>query len=317
MLNYKNLRAVREHLRVTDQQLDQKIEQLLQQHHKIVPVSGRPTQLDDEVLLDFEGFCDGQSFEGGKAERHPLVLGSGTFIPGFEEQLLNHRAGEEVDVEVTFPVAYPVATLAGKKATFHCKIQEIRVHEPYRADDEFAREVGKCESMESFRAQLRDNLQAFIDRQADLDLKEQLIDQLCAQYPCEITDEQREKALDIEMQELEAQLAQQHLTLDLYCQFMGKTRAQLREDRLRSAERNVRRQSIIAEIAQQEHIEADEESLAEAFAALCRDHHMTMEELQPYFDRTMEAVLTRAVIEEKVLNLIRDSAQITDVEKKA
>lgn len=315
MLQYKGLKAELEHLTIHEAQVDRQIERMLEQNVKVQKIDGRPSQLDDEVVIDFTGECDGREFEGGHAEAYPLTLGSGTFIPGFEEQLVGRRAGEDVDVQVTFPVGYPVASLAGRKAVFHCKVREIRLRQKYRPDDAFAREVGSAKDMKDLRRKIRDALQTYADRQADRELKNRLIDRLIADFHPPITDDQLQAALDIEMRDLESQLAAQRLTIDQYAQFTGRTRAQLREDRVSQAEKNVRRQMAIAEIAQREGIEADEESVAEAFAALCRDHHMTLEQLQPYFDEQMETALARSVVEEKVLNLLRDSADITVVEK--
>lgn len=317
MLDYKGLKATREHLTVTELQIDRQLDRLLEQHQRTLQITDRPTQLDDEVVIDFTGFCDGQPFEGGSAEKYPLTLGSGAFIPGFEEQLIGKRIGDDVDVHVTFPVAYPVANLAGKNATFRCKLHEIHIRQKYRPDDDFAREVGGCATIGELRDQIREALQRHVDRQSELELKNQLMDQLIGQYDAEISDEQLQKALDIEMQELESQLAQQKLTLDQYCHFMNKTRAQLREEQLPDAKKNVLRQMIIAEIAEIEHIEADELSVSDAFSELCRDHHIAPEEMQMYFDKQMETALVRSVIERKVLDRICEFAEISQVEKEA
>lgn len=315
MLNYKGIEAVYEHMTVTDEQIDRQVDRLIEQNQKAVVVSDRPSQLGDEVVLDFTGFCDGEAFEGGKAEDYPLTLGSGTFIPGFEDQLIGKTAGERVDVRVTFPVMYPAAQLAGKDATFRCKIKEVRVHRRYEADDAFAREVCGCESFAEFREQLRTRMQAHVDRQSDLELKGRLLDELCEQFNGEVTSEQLEKALDIEMNELEAQLTQQHLTLDQYCQFMNKTVEQLREDSIPTARKNVQRQMIIAEIARIEGIEADEQSVADAFIDVCREYNVSPNDLQMHFDEKLEGILVRTVIENKVLDVITSNATITTIER--
>lgn len=315
MLNYKGLEAVFEHLTVTEDQVDRQIDRLIDQNQKTVVTTDRPSQLGDEVVLDYTGFCEGKAFEGGAATDYPLTLGSGAFIPGFEDQLIGKTAGEEVNVNVTFPVMYPVSEMAGKDATFHCRIKEIRAYHKYEADDTFAREVAGCENFAAFRQQLTDSMQAYVDRQSELELKGRLLDQLCEQFECEITDEQLEKALDIEMSELEAQLTQQKLTLDLYCQFMSKTREELREELIPSAQMNVKRQMIIAEIARIEGIEADEQSVADAFYALCREHSIAPEDLQMHFDDQLQTILSRTVIEDKVFNVIKSNAKITTIER--
>ncbi len=237
------------------------------------------------------------------------------FIPGFEDQLVGKNAGERVDVRVTFPVMYHAAQMAGKEATFRCKIKEIHTYRKYGADDTFAREVGGCENFAEFKDQLRASMQAHVDRQSDIELKLRLLDLLCEQFEGEITDEQLEKALDIEMNELEAQLRQQKLNMDLYCQFMNTTREQLREDAIPTARKNIQRQMIIAEIARIEGFEADEQSVAEAFSALCKEYNIAPDDLQMHFDEQLENILVRTVIENKVLDLIKSNATITTIER--
>lgn len=315
MLNYKGLEAVYEHMSVTDEQVDHQIDRLIEQNQKAVTTTDRPSQLGDEVVLDYTGYCNGVAFDGGKAEDYPLTLGSGVFIPGFEDQLVGKSVGEEVEVHVTFPVMYPAADMAGKDATFHCKIKEIRVFHKYEADDTFAREVAGCKDFADFRRQLHSSMQAYVNRQSDLELKGRLMDQLCEQFECEITDDQLEKALDIEMNELEAQLRQQNLNLDLYCQFMSKTREELREEFIPSAQKNIKRQMIFAEIARIENIEADEQSVAEAFDALCKEYNIAPADLQMHFDQQLETILVRTVIENKVLDVIKANATITTIER--
>ena len=313
MLEYKGLKAVRETLVVSDVQVDRQIEKLLEQNMKSIVVTGRPSQLEDELVLDYAGFCEGVQFEGGTAEKQTLVLGSGMFIPGFEEQLLGKNAGEEVDVHVTFPEQYHAENLAGKPAVFKCKIHEIRVKTKYNADDDFAREVGGCESFAEFREALREGMQAYIDGQADQEMKDRLMNQLIEGYDCEISEEQLDKAITQELEALEAQLARQGLNLDLYCQFTGKTREELREEYTADARKNIMRQSIIAEIAAAEGIEADEEAVADEIKAICQQNNMTIEQLQPYLTDEFQAAVIRSVITNRVLDRIVEYAEITVV----
>ena len=315
MLNYSGLRGVRERLIVSDVLVDQQIERLLEQNMKIIPVTGRPSQLDDELVLDYAGECEGEYFPGGTAEKQTLTLGSGMFIPGFEEQLVGKNVGDEADVRVTFPVPYHSAELAGKDAVFHCKIHEIRVKRKYAPDDEFAKEVGGCESIEAFRANLRKALQDYVDRQADDELKSKLLDQVCEGVDFEISDEQLQAALDYEMQMFEAQLGRQGLNLDQYASFMNRTKEQLREEHLPDARRNIQRQLAIDEIARIEGIEADETSVLEALDAICRENGVTVEQLRPHMDANFQSAVERGVVNDKVLNRILELAEIEEVER--
>ena len=315
MLNYKGLKAELEHLKVTEAQIDQQIDALIEQRPKIVEVTGRKTQLDDEIILDYAGECEGEFFQGGTAEKQTLVLGSGMFIPGFEEQLVGKNIGDKVDVTVTFPEVYHAENLAGKPAVFHCTIHGIRLKSKYKKDDEFAREIGGCESFEAMRKGISDALQAYIDRQAEDELKDKLLSQVCASCDFTVSDEQLSAAQDEQIAILEATLGRQGLNLDLYCQFTGKTREELREEYAAEARNSAVREQVIAEIAQIENIFADEDSMTEAVAQLCQENNITAEELQPYFDDKLQQAIAKSVVTDKVLQLIRDNAEITVVEK--
>lgn len=315
MLKYKSLRAPLEHLKATDEQVAQQIDKLMEQNLRVLNVTDRPTQLDDEVVIDFKGFCGGEPFDGGAAEKYPLTLGSGAFIPGFEEQLVGKNIGDHVDVHVTFPESYPAAALAGREATFRCVIHEIHVKTRYESNDDFARDVGGFDSFAELESAVRARLQAYIDRQADAELKNRLMDQVIAAMDDEITDEQLEKALDAEVRALEAQLGRQGLSLDAYLSFLGKTKEALREEMKPDARKNVLRQQAISEIARLEGIEADEASVAAAITEICRENHMTLEQLQPYCTDEFQASVTRSVIADKVLDCIKSHAAIEVVEK--
>ena len=315
MLNYKGLKAVRERILVPDAQVDRQIDAILQSQMKNVPVTGRPAQAGDEVVLDYAGETAEGYFEGGSADGQTLVLGSGTFIPGFEDQLMGHSVGDEVDVHVTFPEKYHAAELAGKDAVFHCKLHEIRLKAPYKADDEFAREVGGCETFAEFRESMKQAMQAYADQQAENELKEQLLNQVCDSASFEITDAQINAALDLMMQSLESQLARQGLNLDMYCQFMNTNKEALREDNRNEARRNVERQLAIAEIAIAENIAPDEEGVAQALQQIARDNKMTIEQLQPHMDEAFQAAVAQSVITEKVLDFLVASSEIETIVK--
>ena len=157
---YKGLTAELKKHTVTWEEVDKQIQRLQQQTPRIAVIKDRPTEKGDEVVLDYAGFCDGEQFPGGTAEKQTLVLGSGTFIPGFEEQLLDKVPGEQVWVEVTFPAEYHAKELAGKPAEFRCVIHEIRVKTPYELDDVFAKEVGGADTFEQMRQRMLESMQA-------------------------------------------------------------------------------------------------------------------------------------------------------------
>ena len=309
---YRGLKATLDRHIVTDAEIDRQIERLQQQYPRIAVVKDRPTQSGDEVVLDYAGFCDGVQFAGGTAEKQTLVLGSGTFIPGFEEQLLDKVPGEKVNVQVTFPAQYHSADLAGKAAEFRCTIHEIRVKTAYELDDTFAKEVGGCETFEEMRKKLGESLQSYTDERGEMELQDRLLRQAAATLEFEPTQEQLSAELDEQMNNLKAQLAQQGLSIEMYCQFLNTTEAQLREDARANAEASVRAQAAIEQIVSLENLEATKEEIGEAVALVARQNNMTLEQLKPYYDAEFEAAVMRSVLTSKVMRLIRDAAEVTE-----
>ena len=312
---YKGLQAQLEKYTVTEEEVERQLVRLMQQNPRVAVVTDRPTEQGDEVVLDYAGFCDGEQFAGGTAENQTLVLGSGTFIPGFEEQLLDKVPGEQVTVHVTFPEQYHADNLAGKAAEFRCTIHEIRVKTPYEMDDIFAKEVGNCENMAEMREKMKDSLQAYSDDQGEMELQDKLLKQAAATLDYTVTPELLEQAVEEQMKNLEAQLARQGLSLEMYCQFMNTTPEDLRADAYPTAEATLRSQAAIEKIVELENLEATSQEMAEALALICRQNNMTMEQLKPYYNAEFEQAVTRSVLTSKVLRLIRDAADIAVVNK--
>lgn len=313
MIQYKGLRGTLERMIVTDEQIDRQIEQLIEQNPRIIPVTDRPSRLDDELVLDYAGYADGEQFEGGTAQNQTLTLGGGMFIPGFEDQLVGKNAGDAVDVHVTFPTQYHAPKLAGKAAVFKCKIHEIRLKQKYAPDDTFAREVAGLDSFDALRQRMREGLQAYADKQAEEDLKVRLLDQLLQDG--EVDEALLNQAIDGQMQALEAQLNRQGLTLDAYCRFTGRTKERLRADCAPDARKGILRQRVINDIARAENVQADEASVSEAIREICRQNNMSVEQLSQHIDETAQSAIVQNVITQKVLDLIYHNADIETVEK--
>ena len=308
---YKGLKATLEKHIVTDEEVERNLHQLLQRNPRIAQITDRPTELGDEVVLDYAGFCDGEQFAGGTAENQTLVLGSGMFIPGFEEQLVDKVPGEKVTVKVTFPKQYHSAELAGKDAEFRCTVKQIRVKTEYELDDTFAKEVGQCENLEEMRQKMKDSLQKYADDQGEMDLQDTLLRMAADTLEFTVSDKMLEGAVDEQMQNMEAQLAQQGLNLEMYCSFMSTTKEKLREDMTPSALAAVKSRAAIDEIVQMEGLEADEEDIAKALAVICRHNGITMDELKEQYDAGLEQLVINSVLTGKVMRLIRDAAEIT------
>ena len=310
---YRGLKATLSRHVVTDAEIDRQMERLQQQYPRIAIVKDRPTQSGDEVVLDYAGFCNGEQFAGGTAEKQTLVLGSGTFIPGFEEQLLDKVPGEKVTVQVTFPEQYHSADLAGKAAEFRCVIHEIRVKTAYELDDVFAKEVGGCDTFEQMRKKLGESLQQYSDERGEMDLQDRLLRQAAETLEFQPTEAQLSAELDNQMDNLKAQLAQQGLSIEMYCSFMNTTEEKLREDARAGAEISVKLQAAIETIAELENLEATKEEIAEAVVVIARQNNMTVEQLKPFYDTEFEAAVVRSVLTGKVMNLVREAAEIEEV----
>lgn len=309
--NYRGLEAQLDRHIVTEEEINHNLERLRQQNPRIAQIQDRPTQLGDEVVLDYAGYCEGTQFPGGTAENQTLVLGSGMFIPGFEEQLVDKVPEEKVIVKVTFPEQYHAKELAGKNAEFHCVIHAIRVKTPYELDDTFAKEVGRCENMEQMRKALGQSLQAYADERGEMDLQDRLLRQAAETLEFTPSEAQIQAEMENQMQNLQAQLAQQGLNLEMYCQFLNTTQEQLREDTRADATQAVRMKAAVETIVDLEGLTAQEEEIAQAYEVICRQNHMTMEELKPYVDAEFEHAVMQRVLSTKAVALIRESAKIT------
>ena len=310
---YKGLKAeLNKHI-VTDEEVDKQIERVRSQNPRIAVIKDRPTENGDEVVLDYAGFCDGVQFEGGTAENQTLVLGSGMFIPGFEEQLLDKVCEEPVLVEVTFPTEYHAPNLAGKKAEFRCTIHEIRVKTQYELDDTFAQEIGGCYTMEELREQVKKTMQENIDRRGEMDLQDRLLRQAAATLDYTVDPKELEEAVTQQLQNLEAQLAQQGLNLQMYCQFMSTTEEDLRKDAYPAAEAALKNMAAVDKIVELEKLEATQEELGQAIAVICRNNGVTVEDLKDIYDAEFEKAVMRSVLTGKVMAFIRDAADVTEV----
>ena len=309
---YRGLTATFDRHIVTDSEVDQHLHRMQQQTPRITEVTDRPTENGDEVILNYAGFCDGEQFPGGTAENQTLVLGSGQFIPGFEEQLLDKVPGEEVIVKVTFPEQYHAENLAGKEAEFRCKILGVRVKSSYELNDEFAKEVGGCDTLEQMKEKLKESLQSYTDERGEMDLQDRLLQQAAATLDYTVDPNELEDAVEQQLRNMQAQLAQQGLSLDMYCSFMGITKEDLHKDTYPAAEAALRRDAAVAEIVRLENLEPTEQEIGEAIALICRQNNITVEQFKPYYDAEFEAAVKKSVLTSKVMQLIRSTAILAE-----
>ena len=308
---YLNLQGKLEHVTATAEDIDRQLQRLLQASPRIIPVTGRAAALGDELVLDYAGFSEGVQFPGGTAQMQTLTLGSGMFIPGFEEQLVGTNIGDDVTVTVTFPTEYHAPELAGKNAEFRCHVHEIRTHDSYQLDDTFAKEIGQCENMEQMRENMGKALQDYYNQRAEQELRWQLMHQAAATVEEQPTDEELDRMVEAQMETLTAQLAQKGLTLEAYCQFTGSDEKKLREDMRPDALEAFRTQKAVEKIAQLENLTVTDEEMDAAIQRICTDNHMSAEDLKPYFDNGFLTVVRQQMLRDKATEVVRRSAHIT------
>lgn len=249
--DYKGLKVEELDTEVTDQDVENELKQLQERQAELVVKEDGQVEEGDTVVIDFEGFIDGEPFEGGKAENYSLEIGSGSFIPGFEDQLIGKKAGEETDVEVTFPEEYHAEELAGKPATFKVKIHDIKTKELPELDDEFAKDVDEeVESLEELKKKTRDRLENQKKQEAENHKRETVIEKASENAEVDIPDAMIETELDRMMKEFEQRLQMQGMTMDMYYQFSGSDENALKEQMKDDAEKRVRTNLTLEAIAQ-------------------------------------------------------------------
>ncbi len=307
---YKGLSAAMTRHIVTDEEVDRQLQRLLQQNPRVAQVTDRPTEQGDEIILDYAGFCDGEQFPGGTGEKQSLVLGSGMFIPGFEEQLLDKVPGEEVTVKVTFPKEYHAENLAGRDAQFRCKIHTIQVKTPYELDDTFAKEVGGCETLDEMKKKLKSSLQDYTDQRGEMDLQDRLLKMAAETLEFTCGQDALDEAVNEQMKAFEAQLNRQGLSLEMYCSFMSTTEKDILADMVPAAEAALRNQAAIEKIVELEGIQATQEEIGQAVAMVARQNDMTVEQLKPYYNEEFENAIIKSVLTGKVMSLIREQASV-------
>ena len=309
---YRGLKGEYEKHVVTDMEVDHRLKMLAKQNPRIVPINDRASQEGDELGLDYAGFCDGVQFPGGTAQMQTLELGSHTFIPGFEEQLVGYMPGDEVTVKVMFPTEYHAPELAGKAAEFRCKIHQIREKSEYQMDDLFAMEIGGVATFAEMREQYAKAFQEYADNQSEMELQDNLLREAAKTLDFIPTPEQGEEELDRHMETLNAQLAEQGLNLEMYCQFMKADVQKLRNDARAGAIISLKVQKTIEEVVKLEKLEVTDEEMEAALEVVCRQNNMTTDMLKPHIDAEFTAAITRSILMGKVMRLIRDAAEVTE-----
>ena len=309
---YRGLKGEYEKHVVTEEEVNHRLTMMAKQNPRIVPINDRASRNGDELVLDYAGFCDGVQFPGGTAEMQTLVLGSHTFIPGFEEQLIGYMPGDEVSVKVMFPTEYHAPDLAGKAAEFRCKIHQIRETSEYAMDDVFAMEIGGVATFAEMKEQYAKAFQDYADNQSEMELQDNLLRAAAKTIAYTPADAEIDAELDAHLETLKGQLAEKGLTLEMYLQFMKTTEEKLRADARADAVTSLKIKATIDKVVELEKLEVSEDEMEAALEVVCRQNNMTVDMLKPHIDEEFTAAITRSILMGKVMRLIRDAAEVVD-----
>ena len=306
---YKGLKVDKISTEVTDEEVDQEIDRERERNARTVEVTDRAVQDKDQVVLDFEGFVDGEAFDGGKGENYPLTIGSGSFIPGFEEQLIGAEIGKEVEVNVTFPEDYQAKDLAGKAAVFKCTVHEIKVKELPELDDEFASDVSEeSETLEEYKAEVKGRLKERKENDAKQKKEDQAVEKAVENAQIDIP----EPMIDLQARQMADDFArrimQQGLTLEQYFQFTGLSEEKMMEELKPQAEKRIRTRLVLEAVAAAENIEVSDERLDEELTKMAESYQMEVDKLKEFMGENEKKQMKEDIAVQDAVTFITEAA---------
>ena len=308
--DYKGLKVDKVSTRVTQKEVDEEIEKERERNARTIEVTDRAVQDKDEVTLDFEGFVDGVAFEGGKGEDYPLTIGSGSFIPGFEEQLIGAEIDKEVEVNVTFPKEYHSEELAGKDATFKCTVHTIKAKELPELDDEFASDVSECETMDAYRAEVKKNIKERKERTGKEKKENQAVDQAIENAQMDIPEAMIEFQVRQMADDFARRIQQQGLTVEQYFQFTGMTAEKMMEEMRPQAEKSIKTRLVLEAIVKAENIEVSDERVEEELTKMAEAYQMEVEKLKEFMgENEKKQIKEDLAVQEAITLLVNESVE--------
>ena len=305
---YKGLTATRPVVTVTDEEIDREIETVRRRNSRVLTVDDRPAENGDDVVIDFKGFRDGVPFEGGEAENQTLKLGSNTFIPGFEEQIVGHSKGESFEIKVTFPEEYGEPTLSGKEAIFRITLHEIKKTELPELDDEFVKDVSEFDTVEAYRESVRAKIEERKNASADAEVERQLIDKLIENMTGEVPDVMIENEIDHYVNDYDYRLRSQGASVELYYQYTGTKPEDLRASFRTEAERQVKSRLALERVAKTEKIKAGKKEIEEEYRKIASGYTVDIEYVKKNIP---EEGVSEDIVIRKAIQVIKDNAVIT------
>ena len=307
---YKGLEVEDVKHEVTDEMLDEDLKRQQKMNARSVNIDDRAAAEHDKVNIDFEGFIDGKAFPGGKGENQDLELGSGTFIPGFEEQLIGAEIDKEVEVNVTFPKEYHSEELAGKDATFKCTVHTIKAKELPELDDEFASEVSECETMDAYRAEVKKNIKERKERTGKEKKENQAVDQAIENAQMDIPEAMIEFQVRQMADDFARRIQQQGLTVEQYFQFTGMTAEKMMEEMRPQAEKSIKTRLVLEAIVKAENIEVSDERVEEELTKMAEAYQMEVEKLKEFMgENEKKQIKEDLAVQEAITLLVNESVE--------
>jgi trigger factor len=305
---YKGLKVDKVPVEVTAEDVEAEIKRELERNARTVEVTDRSVQKDDMVTLDYEGFVDGEAFEGGKGTDYPLTIGSGAFIPGFEDQLIGAEIGQEVEVNVTFPEQYHSKELAGKEAVFKCTVHTIKEKELPELDDEFASDVSECETLAEYRQEVEKKLTERKQTQAREQIEDQAVDQAAENAQMDIP----QPMIDLQVRQMEDdmgyRLQMQGMTKEMYFQMTGLTEDRMKQDMEAQAVKTIRTRLVLEAVAKAENIVVSEERLEEELKKMAETYGREVEALKGQMGEKRIEEMKESIAVQDAITLIADAA---------
>lgn len=309
---YKGIKAEKEKVTVKKSEIKEEVERALEKDAKLVTVEGKAAKKGDTATIDFEGFLDGVAFEGGKAESYDLELGSGNFIPGFEDQVIGHKAGEEFDIDVTFPEDYGSEELAGKPVVFKIKLHKIMKKELPKYDDEFVKDVSEFDTIADYEKSLEEEIKARKEAAADRAFENAVMDELVNNLVAEIPSVMIDSEINNQINEFDYRLRSQGMALDMYLQYIGMDMAALRDSYKEGAEKSVKLRLALEKVTELENIEISDEDIETELKTYADSYGMELDKIKSL----VSADDVRADLAcRKAMDIVKDSAVATAKKK--
>lgn len=314
---YKGVEVTKADIQVTDEEIDAEIKKEQDKNASFVEVADRPVQDGDRIKLDFEGFVDGEAFEGGKGENYDLTIGSGSFIPGFEEQLVGVMPGEDKEVNVTFPENYGAENLAGKAAVFKCTVKAITEKQLPELNDEYADEYTEFDTMEEYREDVKRNLIVKKEESAKTAQEDEAVDKIIAASQIEIPAPMLETQESNMVDEFAQQLQYQGMSLDQYYQYAGSSREKMMEALAPQAEKRIRTRLVLEQIAKEENITATEEEYEAELKKMAESYGADFDTVKSIFDGRQKDSMMQDIAVQKAVTFVLENAVEVEAKKEA